>query len=340
MSIAVGVIGTGGMGTRHAHNLHRLIKGVQVAGLYDLDQARAGRVAAECGNARVFPTPEALIDDLGIQAILIASPDTTHADLALTCIKARKPVLCEKPLGVTLAQTEAVIDAEIALGHRLLSLGFMRRFDPQHVSIKLTSDSGVIGRPVLFKGVSRNMDIEPGVPAETVLSNSVCHDLDVMRWLTGGEVSALNARAIQTDPKLGPNCPDLFVIQLELDTQHGPVLATIEAYLTAGYGYDISAELVGAHGAASTAPTGTGVLKLAQRRSDHIPAEWLERFQAAYHIEVQAWADALNGGPAFPGASAYDGYCAQRLAEACATAIKTGDTVTLAAIAPHKLYGR
>ena len=55
--LAVGVIGTGGMGTRHAHNLHRHVAGARVVGLYDLDQARAGQVGAECGGARVFRRP-------------------------------------------------------------------------------------------------------------------------------------------------------------------------------------------------------------------------------------------------------------------------------------------
>lgn len=80
--IAIGVIGTGRMGTRHALNLHQHVVGARVAGVYDLDIARATKVGADCGGARAFANPQALITDKKIDAILIASPDPTHADVA------------------------------------------------------------------------------------------------------------------------------------------------------------------------------------------------------------------------------------------------------------------
>jgi 3-hydroxyisobutyrate dehydrogenase-like beta-hydroxyacid dehydrogenase len=75
--ISVGVIGTGRMGSCHAVNVHRYVKGAPVAAIYDLDQARAGQVAAECGSARAFQDPLQLIQDAGVDAVLIASPDPT-----------------------------------------------------------------------------------------------------------------------------------------------------------------------------------------------------------------------------------------------------------------------
>ncbi len=65
--ISVGVIGTGRTGSCHAVNVHRSVKGARVAAIYDLDQARARQVAAECGSARAFQDPVQLIQDVGVR---------------------------------------------------------------------------------------------------------------------------------------------------------------------------------------------------------------------------------------------------------------------------------
>jgi myo-inositol 2-dehydrogenase/D-chiro-inositol 1-dehydrogenase len=113
--LAIGVIGTGGMGTRHAHNIHRHVAGAQVVGLYDLDQARAGQVAEEVGGAQVFSDPLQLIQDASVEAIVIVSPDPTHAEFVHACLRSQKPVLCEKPLATSLQDPHSIIDADVAI---------------------------------------------------------------------------------------------------------------------------------------------------------------------------------------------------------------------------------
>ncbi|MFI5425603.1 Gfo/Idh/MocA family protein [Aeromicrobium sp. UC242_57] len=76
------------------------------------------------------PTRPKLIASRDVDAVIIASPDFTHADLTKACFAAGKPVLCEKPLAVTAADALSVVEAEVALGRRLLQVGFMRRYDP------------------------------------------------------------------------------------------------------------------------------------------------------------------------------------------------------------------
>jgi myo-inositol 2-dehydrogenase / D-chiro-inositol 1-dehydrogenase len=90
----------------------------------DADPSRA-RAAAQ--GARTFSDPLALIADPRVEAVVVASPDATHADLALACLKHRKPVLLEKPLAAT--EGWRVVEAEAALGRRLVQVGYMRRFD-------------------------------------------------------------------------------------------------------------------------------------------------------------------------------------------------------------------
>src|SRR5690348_8609440 len=84
--LSIGVIGAGRMGSCHAVNVHRYVKGARVAAIYDLDQARAGQVAAECGSAQAFQDPVQLIQDVGVDAVVIASPDPTHAEFVHACL--------------------------------------------------------------------------------------------------------------------------------------------------------------------------------------------------------------------------------------------------------------
>ena len=148
--LRIGVIGTGGMGGRHARNFARYVGAADLVAIMDVDKARAAEVAKSCGGAAVFDDALALINDPSVNALVIASPDPTHADLAIACIQAGKPVLCEKPLGVNLEDAERVLRAEVAGGKRLVQVGLMRMFDPQHMALKQAIDDGEIGRPLFF----------------------------------------------------------------------------------------------------------------------------------------------------------------------------------------------
>ena len=117
--LRVGVIGTGGMGGRHADNLAHRVVAAELVAIMDLDRARAEAVADACGVAAVFTDAQALIDDPSVDAVVVATPDATHAALTSAAIAAGKPVLCEKPLGVTLEEARRVVEAENATGRRL-----------------------------------------------------------------------------------------------------------------------------------------------------------------------------------------------------------------------------
>ena len=116
--INIGLLGVGGMGTRHAHNLYRRVVGLTVAAVNDVDMERAQQVASDCGQARVFADPYALIADDHVEAVLIASPDDTHAEYALACLREGKSVLCEKPLATNAADAGRVVEVEWRWGRK------------------------------------------------------------------------------------------------------------------------------------------------------------------------------------------------------------------------------
>src|SRR5215510_10810217 len=295
-TLSVGVIGTGGMGTRHALNLYRAVGNARVAALYDLDEGRARQVAEMCGQALVFDDPEHLINDPSVDAVVIVSPDETHARLTLACLQAGKPVLSEKPLATTVEDAGRVLETEVALGQRLVSVGYMRRFDPQHAAVKTAVTGGTLGRPLLFKGVHRNAAVAYGITGETILINSAGHDFDSTRWLLDGEVQEVFVRGLRSRSDLHPDTRDLLLIQMVLTNDS---LASIEVYVNAGYGYEVSAEVVCQRGSAITTLADDVVVRAEAQSSHPIPKDWLARFQNAYAAEVAEWVDAIQEGRLF-----------------------------------------
>ena len=146
MTVRVGIIGVGVMGADHARIVARETAGAKLQVLADADEMRVHALAAELGAEKAFTDPMAVINDPSVDAVLIASPDNTHQALTLACLAARKPVLCEKPLAPTASECLAVVEAETALGRRLVQVGYMRRYDPGYADMKAACRSGDFGK--------------------------------------------------------------------------------------------------------------------------------------------------------------------------------------------------
>jgi myo-inositol 2-dehydrogenase/D-chiro-inositol 1-dehydrogenase len=334
--ISVGIIGTGGMGTRHAVNLHRLVGGARVGGVYDLDKNHAAQASAKCGSAEVFSDPLKLISSPAIDAILIASPDDTHASLALACLEAGKPVLSEKPLATSVQEAVSVLKAEEAMGRRLVSVGFMRRFDPSHLAVKNVALSGELGRPLLWKGVHRNASQAYGVTGPTILTNAAGHDFDSARWLLGEEVQEVFVRGLLSRPELHPDTRDLLLIELFMS---GSCMGTAEVYVNDEYGYEVSAELVCQKGTAVSVQPDRALLRRKGSRGFPVSADWLSPFAEAYVAEDLDWIESLQEGRPFSGASAWDGYVVMMVTAACIQSLQTGKIVPVNLVQKPALYG-
>jgi myo-inositol 2-dehydrogenase / D-chiro-inositol 1-dehydrogenase len=136
VSMGIGVIGAGVMGADHAYTVATEVARAHLVAVCDRDPGRAKKAVAEVRGARVITDPLALISTPDVRAVIVASPDETHAEYVLACIEAGKPVLCEKPLAPTTAEGQRVVEAEQAHGRRLVQVGFMRRFDPAYQDMK------------------------------------------------------------------------------------------------------------------------------------------------------------------------------------------------------------
>lgn len=146
MSIRIALIGAGIMGADHARIISSELPGATLQVICDASLGRAREVADRYDAVDVSSNPTQTLGRADVDAVIIASPDNTHAALSMAAIDQGKPVLCEKPLSPSSEECLAIIDRETSLGSRFVQLGFMRRFDPSYRCMKDVLLSGEIGR--------------------------------------------------------------------------------------------------------------------------------------------------------------------------------------------------
>ena len=331
MSVRIGIIGTGVMGADHARTFATHVPGAVLKALYDSDAARAKVVADETGAQSVANTPLALIEDSGVDAVLIASPDATHKDLVLACLAARKPVLCEKPLAPTSAECLDVIAAEAKLGKRLVQVGYMRRFDPAYVEMKAALLSGQMGKAIMLHCLHRNVSAPSWFDSNMAITNSAVHEFDIARWLLDDELTSVQA-VVPAATQHGAGSP----VFMTLSTAAGR-LVTIEVFNNAAYGYDVRGELVCEKGALSLRHHAVIAADAGLAQTIAYPADWRPRFADAYRLELQAWIRGLKAGTA-QGAHAWDGYAASAIAEAGVMSLKENREVKVVLADRPALY--
>lgn len=334
-TISVGVIGSGGMGARHAETLSNTISGARVGGVMDLDRQRAEKLAATCGeDVMVFEDGQALIQHDDIDALVITTPDETHAGLVMDCLRNEKPVFCEKPLATAVKDAYGIVDAEVEFGRKAVQVGFMRRYDPQHLDVKNAIDAGEIGQPVLYKGTHRNVRAREGTSSESILVNSAVHDLDAARWMLGQEIEEVYVHGTDTGSAVDDEVMDLQVIQLKLGAG---CLANIEVYVNAGYGYEVDLEVVGDRGTIHIAPANAPEVRTERSAGHAVEGDWLERFPSAYALEMRRWIENLHAGK-LTGPDAWDGYVSLLAVDACAASLRSGEKESFEAPERPKLY--
>lgn len=333
--IQIGVIGVGGMGERHVHNLTQEVSAARVVALSDVDPARLASVAAACGAAYTFTDGEELIHHPDVEAVLIAAPDRFHAALTRACLAAGKPVLCEKPLAQSATEARQLVDAEASTGRRLIQVGLMREYDPAHLKVKQLVDSGALGKLLAFRGVHVNAGSLSWRTVEDVITNSAIHDLHSARWMMGDEVVRVHTSYVPYSAER-PETARLVLIQLHF--RHGAV-GHIECNVEAGYGYEVDVKLTCERGSAETNSLQSAVVRSNQQRGQWVEEDWLQRFEIAYIHEARAWVNALQAG-APTGPSAWDGYMSMLVADACIASARAGLPVDVEIPAMAEIYRR
>lgn len=334
MTIRVALIGAGVMGADHAHTLASQVPGAELHTICDADTVRATALASELEVEHVATDPLATIADNGIDAVLIAAPDSMHKELILACLAVGKPVLCEKPMAPTPQDCIEIIDAEVKRGTRLIQIGYNRRFDPAYWEMRDIWKTAGLGEAVMFHGFHRNVSAPPWFDSNMAVTNSAVHDFDIARWLLETELASVHAFRPAMYANGGVGSP-VFLVCQAVSGQ----LVNIEVSNNAAYGYDVRGDLVCKNGTVSLRPPINSELNMDLKLSTSYPADWRQRFVNSYRLQLQGWVRSIRKGTP-EGASAWDGYAASACAAAGLKSLASGLAEKVDLIAKPSLYAK
>ena len=211
-----------------------------------MDPARAAAVAERIG-ATAYPDSASLIAS-DVDAVMICSYGPAHEVDVLACIAAGKPVFCEKPLTPTADAALRIMEAEQAAGRRLVTVGFMRRFDRSYREMKALLDSGDLGETLMVHCAHRNPTVPENYTWDMAINDTAIHEVDTMRWLLGEEFVTARVDTPKRTSLRFEHLQDPLVLVLE--TESG-VRVDDEIFVNCQYGYDIRCEAVAEKGTVS-----------------------------------------------------------------------------------------
>jgi myo-inositol 2-dehydrogenase/D-chiro-inositol 1-dehydrogenase len=297
--VRVGVLGTGRIGRLHAELLAEQVPGATLAAVYDVAEELA-RPVAERFDARIAGSAEELLGADDVDAIAICTTTDTHVEAIVASAAAGKPVLCEKPISLDLADVDRALDAVEKSGV-LFQVGFNRRFDPAHQSVHDAVASGAIGDVHLVRISSRDPappPVEYARHSGGIFLDMTIHDFDMARYVTASEVVEVYARgAVRIVPELA-ELGDVDTAAVMLVHESGAITA-IDNSRQAVYGFDQRVEAFGSEGmAASENPFAhTGVVRTKDgTQAATLPYFFLERYIPSYVREWEAFVRALRSG--------------------------------------------
>ncbi|MHB9858058.1 Gfo/Idh/MocA family protein [Streptomyces sp. YIM S03343] len=338
----IGVIGTGRIGTIHANTLSRHHE-VGSLILTDTSPARAQELALRLGETAAPGVDE--IFTWGVDAVVITTSTAAHAELIGRAARSGLPVFCEKPIALDLPGTLHAI-AEVESAGTVLQMGFQRRFDTGYTGAREAVRSGRLGRLHTVRAMTCDQSPPPAewLPLSGGLfRDTLIHDFDVVRWVTGREAVDVYATGSDAGPAMFREAGDVDTGAALLTLDDG-TLATATATRLNGAGYDVRMELAGERDTvvvglddrtpvASTEPTGPPA-------ADKPWTGFLDRFGAAYEAELKAFVEVVCGERANP-CDGREALQALRIAEACEISRRERRPVALAELpgGPVPAYG-
>ncbi|MFT3847665.1 MAG: inositol 2-dehydrogenase [Propionivibrio sp.] len=337
----IALLGAGRMAQVHAAAIGAA--GARVAAIFDPVASAAEALAARTG-AKAARTAADAMQAADADAIVIATSSDTHVELIVEAVKTGKPVLCEKPLAPSLAEARRCIETIGEAAARRVFLGFNRRYDRGHASVREAVKAGRIGRLEQLTITSRDPYPPPleYIPRSGGLfRDMMIHDFDMARSILGQEPVSLTAHGSSiVDPQIG-RLGDIDTASVTLLTADGAI-ATILNSRRCAFGFDQRIEAFGALGmVVSDNPRQSGFTTYVSGAAG-TPAPirefFMERYGDSYSAEISLFLDCAANGREMP-INALDGLRAAFLAEAATRSLKEGKTIDLEDFAKEVLNG-
>jgi myo-inositol 2-dehydrogenase/D-chiro-inositol 1-dehydrogenase len=307
--LKIGIAGLGRLGKRHAEQLALRTRGARLVSACSPVAAELAWAHDTLGVATLHEDFDAFVRDPQLDAVVLVTPTSLHADQAIAALEAGRHVFVEKPLALNV---EDCLRVEAVAGRhpRLVAMvGFVRRFDPSYARAAADIEAGAIGRPFVVRSQTCDRNDLDGAfvrfapTSGGIFMDCSVHDIDLARWLLG-KPRATRAFASGTIAlheglrPLGDVDNGMAVVEFE-----GGQRAVLYASRTFAHGHDTQTEIIGTAGQLQVGHGGERdrvVTSDAAGTHRQAVADFFERFGTAFERELQAFVSACRGEQAMP----------------------------------------
>jgi len=184
--VRLAVVGVGHLGRQHARVAANL-PDARLAGLYDVDPARARAVAQELEGPPVLTTLDSVAESA--DAVIVATPTASHAEVAAFFLDRGRDVLIEKPITVSVAEADDLIARAESAGS-VIQVGHVERYNPAvEAAFRLLSQPRFVEVHRLGAFTGRSLDVD-------VVRDLMIHDLQIVRELVGRPATEIRAAGL------------------------------------------------------------------------------------------------------------------------------------------------
>ena len=329
--INVALLGFGRIGQMHAKNISKN-KDLKLLYVYEKKDLLC-RKAKKLYNCIIEKNYNKIFKDKNVDIIFISSPTNTHIKFIEESMTYKKTIFCEKPLDLNINKILQTLK-KVKKNKPKIQLGFNRRYDPGHFSIKKDLDKNKIGK--LEKIIITSRD--PSPPALSYLKSSgglfrdmMIHDFDLCRlYLGSDEISEVHALTSSFE-KLYKKINDHELAVVTMKSKKG-VLCVITNSRHCSFGYDQRVELFGKKGMLLSGNKEINSTELFNSNLSSSKKPFLnffiERYDDAYNIQLKELV-ALHKSKIKSRSTFEDGYMALKLANACYKSLTLKKTIKL-----------
>ncbi|SCN94285.1 probable NAD binding Rossmann fold oxidoreductase [Fusarium fujikuroi] len=301
--LQVAVAGLGRMGARHALNFHNRTPRAELVAAFTPVQKEADWAKVHLEGVTIYNDYQEMLKHPGLQAVVVATVTTAHAEEAIQAIEADKHVLCEKPLSTSVEISQSVVDAAAKKPHLKVMCGFSRRFDASYRDAFDRMDSGAIGRPSVFRSQTCDkLDPSGFFVAYAEFSGGIfvdcnIHDIDLAMWYFGQDsivksVVATGITAVQPELRKHKDVDNGVGI---VEFWGGKVAYFYSSRMMAAGQHDMT-EVIGTEGklAINVNPVGNLVeMHEATGVRRQIPGDYYGRFEHAFVTEANEFTSSV-----------------------------------------------
>ncbi len=329
LPVRLGVIGAGTIGTIHA--LASLeTNAAQVVSVSSRSREHASALADRIG-AQVTESPDALLDNPDIEAVIVATPTPTHERYALLAAEKGKHVICEKPLARDLAAAQRIVAAADRAGVMLLAAHVVRFF-PEFVALHKAVMDGTVGNAAIVR-MSRIATFPHGAGewhnrpemSGGVILDMALHDLDWLLWTLG------SAERIYAKGLYGRGYPFLDYALLTIRFASGAIAHVESSWAETG-GFRTHGEIAGDQGLLTYDSDEAAPFALALHEPEpaapgvEVPTAYTA--VSPYVLQLERCARCIRG-DAQPMTTPQQALATLRLSLAALESVETGQPITL-----------